>query len=324
MAGGPTTPRLVAAAGSAGALAFLPAGYKSAAEFEREIREVRALTDRPFGINLFVPGRPARDRIAVERYVATIAADAAALGVEVGEARWDDDGWHDKLDVVVAAPPAIVSFAFGCPSRTVVDAFRRRGSIVMVTVTNTTDASIAVDAGADLLCAQGFEAGAHRSTFDDEAVDEQLGTLELVATLRSAIDVPLVAAGGIATAARVRAVVESGAIAAQVGTALLLCDESGTKPAHRAALVDEARTATTMTRAFTGRRARALVNDFLVRHDDAPSAYPEIHHATRPMRVAAAAAGDADRLHLWAGTEFREARQVPVAEAIAELSGRLA
>jgi nitronate monooxygenase len=185
----------------------------------------------------------------------------------------------------------------------------------MVTITNATEAHRATESGADCVCAQGIEAGAHRSTFDDTAPDDELPTLDLVAAVRSVVDAPVIAAGGIATPAHVRAALASGAVAAQLGTAFLRCDEAGTNSVHRAALMDHERT-TVLTRAFTGRRARGLVNDFIRRHANAPHAYPEIHHATRPLRAAAAANGDAERLHLWAGTGFQHSRSGPISDVI--------
>ncbi len=316
MAGGPTTPKLVATAAAAGAFGFLAAGYKSAVDVERDIRALRDLSNRPFGVNVFTPGRPASDPSRVTSYVAQLQTDADALGVALGEARWDDDDWAAKIDLLVETAPAVVSFAFGCPSREIVRTLQQRGSRVMVTVTSALEAATAVDAGADLVCAQGIEAGAHRSTFDDAGPDDELPTLRLVAAIRSQLDVACVAAGGIATPADVRAALGVGAVAVQAGTAFLRCDEAGTNAVHRAALADDRRRDTTITRAFTGRRARGIVNDFIRRHEDAPSAYPEIHHATRPLRTAAAAAGDAERLQLWAGTRFREARAASVADIV--------
>lgn len=316
MAGGPTTPQLVAGAASSGALGFLAGGYKQAAELEADIRAVRDLTDEPFGVNVFVPGRPTADRGVVERYLRQLDDDAAALGVGVGEARWDDDDWRAKVELLTVIAPAVVSFTFGLPPRDIVRRLRQRDCLVMITVTNRAEAAAAGDAGADLLCAQGVEAGAHRGTFDDAAPDDELSTLDLVAAIASTLDLPVVAAGGVATPAHVSDAVAAGAVAVQLGTAFLRCHEAGTNAVHRAALEDERRVATTMTRAFTGRRARGLVNDFTRRHGHAPSAYPEIHHATRPLRAAAAVTGDAERLHLWAGTGFRHTRAEPAAVII--------
>ncbi|HEX5614747.1 MAG TPA: nitronate monooxygenase [Acidimicrobiia bacterium] len=316
MGGGPTTPDLVAATADAGAFPFVGGAYLSAADLEVSIRSLAVRLQRPFGVNVFVPGRPTRDPAALDRYLAELGAEAASVGAELGHPRWDDDDWFAKIDVLVDAAPAVTSFTFGIPPRAAIDRLRRRGSLVMVTVTNVTEADAAVSAGADLLCAQGIEAGAHRATFDDTASDDELPTLELVTALRAHDRVPVVAAGGIATPTEVAAALAAGAVAVQVGTAFLRCDEAGTSTVHREALADPRFDTTALTRAFTGRRARGLVNGFMRRHPAAPSAFPEIHHATRPVRAAAARAGDADRVHLWAGTGYRHARSAPAAAIV--------
>ena len=166
------------------------------------------------------------------------------------------------------------------------------------------DAHLCVAAGADALVVQGAEAGGHRATFDD--LDEgDVPLPELLEALRREILLPLVAAGGISDRATAAAAREAGAAAVQAGTAFLLCPEAGTHPVHRGAIARGGETA--ITRAFTGRRARGIVNRFMRDHRDAPSAYPQVHHLTAPLRAAARAAGDPDRVNLWAGTRFAEA-----------------
>jgi nitronate monooxygenase len=321
MAGGPTTVDLVTAATAAGAFAFVAGAYRSATEVAAEIEAVSQRVSGPFGVNVFVPGRPAADRHALTQYLAELEPEAAHLGVAVGRARWDDDDWDAKIEVLIDAAPAVVSFTFGCPPPSVVASLHRRGSLVMITVTNLDEADAAARAGADLVCAQGIEAGAHRGTFDDRAPDEERSTLDLVGAVVARAHVPVIAAGGLATAADVAAALAAGAMAVQAGTAFLRTEEAGTNAVHRAALADSRFTATAMTRAFTGRRARGLANGFMRRHPAAPAAFPEIHHAARPIRVAAATTGDAHRLNLWAGTGYRCARAGSAASVIDALAG---
>lgn len=316
MGGGPSTTDLVVAAADAGALGFLAAGYKTAAEVDAQIAEVRAATSGPFGVNVFVPGAPTADRAAVDRYLRELAPDAAALEVELGAAAWDDDGWAAKAELLVDVAPPVASFTFGCPPAPLVAALRRRGTIVMVTVTTAPEARVAADAGADGLCVQGAEAGAHRGSFTDDPTAGALGTLDLLAAVRQAVDLPLVAAGGIALPAHVAAALAAGAAGVQVGTAFLRCDESGAHPVHKAALTGERFTGTAFTRSFSGRRARGLVNRFVRRHPDAPVAYPEVNNATRPLRAAAARRADGEHMSLWAGTGHRHAREGPAASIV--------
>jgi nitronate monooxygenase len=323
MAGGVSLPALVTAASAAGALGFLAAGYKTAAAMRREIEAVRAETTGPFGVNVFVPGAPAGDREALASYVRSLGDDAHAVGTDLGEPSWDDDDWAAKLGDLIARPVPVVSFTFGCPPPAVAAGLRAAGSSVWVTVTSEREAALAAECGADGLVVQGAEAGAHRGTFGNEppGTGDPRGVLELLAAVRAVTSLPLVAAGGIMTAGGVAGVLAAGAVAAQCGTAFLRCPESGAQPAHKAALASPDFDRTAVTRAFSGRPARGLVNEFMFAHADAPTAYPEINNATRPLRAAAGLAGDARRLSLWAGTGYRLAADRPVAEVIEALCG---
>jgi nitronate monooxygenase len=311
MAGGPSTVELAAAVADAGGLGFVAAGYRSAEDVRADLLELRG---RPFGVNLFVPGPNGVDSEAVAEYV-------RGLGDGAGSPHWDDDAWQQKLDVLRDEEPVpVVSFAFGCPPMCEVRALRAHGSEVWVTVTSLAEARAAVAAGASALVLQGVEAGGHRGVWVDGGPDERLPLLSLLRLVASAgLSVPLIAAGGVADAAGVAAVLDAGAAAAQVGTAFLLADEAGTNPAHRAALArPDARTG--LTRAFTGRLARGIVNRFMEEHPDAPVAYPHIHHATAPLRAAARRDRDADGFNLWAGEAFPLAVARPAAETVRALA----
>jgi nitronate monooxygenase len=315
MAGGPTTTELVVAAARAGALGWLAAGYKTPEAMAAEITAVRAATAEPFGVNVFVPGTPYPDR-------RTLAGYLDSLGPGLGDASWDDDGFDGKVAVLLADPPAIISFTFGCPSPGVIRALQDAGSAVVITVTSPAEAVLAEQAGADALCVQGYEAGAHRGTFvNDDAPGRDRGLLALIGEVAAVTALPQIAAGGIMGPRQVQAVLAAGAAAAQCGTAFLRSPESGAHPLYKAALADPRYTATTVTRAFSGRPARGLINEFIVEHADAPPAYPELNNATRPLRAAAAARGDTERMSLWAGQGYRLAAELPAAEIIERLRG---
>ena len=315
MAGGATTTDLVIAAARAGALGFLAAGYKTPAAMTAEVAAVRAATAEPFGVNVFVPGTPYPDAGRLARYL-------ASLGPGLGDAGWDDDGFDGKIEVLLADPPAVTSFTFGCPAAGVIRALQDAGSAVVVTVTTRTEAAMAAAAGADALCVQGYEAGAHRGTFvNDDAPGRDHGLLSLIGEVAAVTGLPQIAAGGIMGPRQVRAVLAAGAVAAQCGTAFLRSPESGAHPLYKAALADPRYTATTVTRAFSGRPARGLVNEFIIDHVDAPPAYPEINNATRSLRAAAAASGDTERMSLWAGQGYRLAAERPAGEIIDLLCG---
>lgn len=330
MAGGPSTPELIAAVVEAGGSGFLAAGYLKADALEARIARTRELTGGSFGVNLFVPGPPSEESTSDESgrvsvYVPRIEAEARRYGVEPGEPRWDDDDYPAKLDLVVAQRIPMVSFTFGLPSPEEIARLHEVGSKVVVTVTGPGEAATAAEAGADALCVQGFEAGAHRGLFTDDPADPAGGEVYgLLAALRLAAaetDLPLIAAGGLVHGADVAAVLVAGADAAQLGTAFLRADEAGTQPAYRQALAGAGR-ATAFTRAFSGRPARGLVNRFLSEHSaSAPSAYPQVHYLTKPVRAAAGAAGDPEGLNLWAGQTYPIAPSGPAAEIVAQLHG---
>jgi nitronate monooxygenase len=314
MAGGPTTPALVAAVSEAGGLGFLAAGYKTASAVQAEIAAVRSATARPFGVNLFYPTRDEVDEEAIDAYARSLRVEEDRYGVAVGVPVWSDDEWDAKLDLVARERPAVVSFTFGCPERESVEWLRSLGIAVWATVTTPAEAELALAAGADALVLQGAEAGGHQGSFRQHD-DEPLSTLTLLELVATVTDRPLVAAGGIATAAEIAAVLHAGASAAQIGSALMLADEAGTSEPHRQAL--RGRAPTRLTRAFTGRRARGLVNRFMLEHDrDAPAAYPAIHALTAPLRAKARALGDADGINLWAGQAYHLAREAAAGEII--------
>ncbi|MEU9886224.1 nitronate monooxygenase [Sphaerisporangium sp. NPDC051011] len=316
MAGGPSTAALTAAVSGAGGLGCLAGGYRATRDVEADIAAVRARTDAPFGVNLFVPSPEPPDLTAVETYAARLRGEAERSGVELGVPADDDDEWGEKLDLVVAERVPVVSFTFGLPSPEVIERVRGGGSYVLVTVTTPDEAEAAHEAGADALVAQGIEAGGHRGGFTDDAGDFGLLTL-LRLTLRRT-PLPVVAAGGIADGAGVAAVLAAGAVAAQLGTAFLRTPEAGTNPVHREALGIYDRTA--VTRAFTGRRARGLANRFLRDHtDEAPMAYPQVHQLTAPLRAAARKAGDPEMINLWAGQAYPLTEEVPAAELVHRL-----
>jgi nitronate monooxygenase len=321
LAGGASTPALSAAVVEAGGLGFVAGGYRTPEALRDDVAAVRSLTRGPFGVNLFVPSAPA-DPAAYEAYVAGLAEEASRHGVSLGEPRFEDDAWEAKLALLETDPVAVVSFTFGCPAAEVVQRLHAVGSEVWVTITDPDEASQAAAAGVDALVAQGIEAGGHRASFVDGDGGDY-GLLALLQLLPSHTDLPLIASGGIATGRAVAAVLCAGARAAQVGTAFMRCPEAGTSPAHREALA--AATPTGLTRAFTGRQARGIVNRFLREHSpDAPRAYPEIHHVTAPLRAAGRAANDPEVLNLWAGQTHELASELPAAEVVARLAGEAA
>ncbi|KAB1146346.1 nitronate monooxygenase [Streptomyces luteolifulvus] len=327
MAGGVSVPQLAAAVSEAGGLGFLAAGYKTADGMYQEIKQLRGLTGRPFGVNLFMPQPEHADPAAVDVYAHQLSGEAAWYETELGDPdSGRDDGYDAKLAVLLDNPVPAVSFHFGVPGRDALDSLRRAGTFTLVTATTAEEAAAVQRAGADAVIAQGVEAGGHQGTHRDipETDGCGIGLLSLIAQVRETVDLPVVAAGGIMRGSQIAAALAAGANAAQLGTAFLATPESGANAVHKQALTNPLFGRTELTRAFSGRPARGLVNRFMREHGPyAPAAYPEVHHLTSPLRKAAAKAGDAQGMALWAGQGHRMARALPAGQLVATLAAEL-
>lgn len=322
MAGGPSTVRLATAVAGAGAFPVLAGAYRAPDDLAADIAQLRA-TGAPFGVNLFAPHDARVDEVALRRYARELQPLADRYGLDLSSAPLveDDDGWRDKLDVLLRDPVPVVSVTFGLPGSAELAALRRAGTRVLVTVTTVDEARAAAQLGADALVAQGSSAGGHSGTHDASRELTPVLTPDLVAAVVAATGLPVVATGGVDGTASAAALLRAGASAVAVGTLLLRTDESGASPAYKDALVDPAHAGTVVTRAFTGRPARSLRNAFADRFDAiAPTGFPAVHHLTKRLRQAAAAAGDTQSFHLWAGTGHRSASTGPTAAVVEELA----
>nr|WP_062332776.1 nitronate monooxygenase [Herbidospora sakaeratensis] len=325
MAGGASTPALVVAAAKAGGLGFVAAGYKTPAALADQIGQVRA-AGVLFGVNVFAPNPVPVDPARYREYAGLLRPEADRYGLDVGgvEATEDDDHWHEKIDLLLADPVPVVSFTFGLPEARTVAALRAAGTLVVQTVTSAEEARAAAERGVDLLAVQSSAAGGHSGTLTPGRVPPETPLPQLLGEVRAAVRLPLIAAGGIATPTAVGTALAAGADAVSVGTVLLRSDESGASAPHRDALADARRRCTVITRAFTGRPARGLRNEFTDRYTArAPLGYPALHHLTSPIRKAAAAAGDPERVNLWAGTGYHNATAEPVTRILTGLTRRL-
>ncbi|OEU85043.1 2-nitropropane dioxygenase [Streptomyces abyssalis] len=330
MAGGPSCPELAGSVSEAGGMGFLAAGYKTPEAMYEEIKQLRGQTQRPFGVNLFMPQPDNADSGALERYRAQLAGEATWYEAQLGETdHTTDDAYEAKLAILFDDPVPVVSFTFGCPTRHVLERFTKRGTYTVVTVTSAGEAQTAEFLGADAVCVQGIEAGGHQGTHrDDPQADgtgSGLGLLTLVTQVKEAVRLPVVAAGGLMRGKQIAAVLAAGASAAQLGTAFLVCPESGAELVHKQAMTNPLFARTEFTRAFSGRPARALVNRFLREHGPyAPAAYPQVHHLTAGVRKAAAKAKDPQGMALWAGQGHKLARDLPAAQLMDVLVTELA
>ena len=326
MAGGATTVDLVAAVCEAGALGFIGAAYLTPPQIADVSRALRARTARPFGINLFAPlpapetprdAAPALERVAP--YHAELGLPPPTLPASTG------DPFREQLAAALESGASVFSFTFGILPAGAIEAIKARGMFLIGTATTVEEARALEAAGVDAVVAQGSEAGAHRGTFAADFEAAMIGTMALVPQVADAVPVPVIASGGIMDGRGIAAALALGASAAQMGTAFLTCDEAGIPDAHKAAILGAREHETRLTRAFSGRPARGIVNRFMreVEGPGAPGAilpYPLQNVLTRPLRTAAAKQGRAEFLSLWAGQGVRMARRQSAADLVARLA----
>ncbi|HEY9106555.1 MAG TPA: nitronate monooxygenase [Roseateles sp.] len=303
MAGEAASAALVAAVSAGGGFGQLGAAYLAPQRITEVAADIRARTDRPFGINLFCPQPWLRDDDALGDYLARLAPWHAELGLPAPTRpeRFEED-FEAQLEATIAARPAVISFVMGDPGVARVAALKAQGFTVVGTATQVAEGRLLQASGVDAVVAQGVEAGGHRGGFLGTPEGALIGTMALVPQLVDALDTPVLAAGGIADARGVAAAQALGASGVTVGTAFLLVDECPLSPAYRAALLAASDADSTLTRAFSGRLARGVANRVTRELDGVElAAFPQPNAASRPMRQAAAKAGKADFLGLWAG-----------------------
>ncbi len=304
--------RLALSVSRVGGLGTLAAGALAPDEIGPAVAAMKAATDAPFGVNLLMAPDAAPDQAEVERALKRLAPWYAELGAALPAApdRFAHS-FNDQLQALTVAAPPVASFTFGLLTPAQVDALHRAGSFVVGTATTVAEARAWAEAGADGISAQGFEAGGHRGHFLGDLEASLVGTLALVATIRAATDLPVLAAGGIMDGRGVAAALALGASAAQMGTAFLLAEEAVTSAPWRRASQEAGDDATRLTRAFTGRYARGVENRFMrLMHgvQDAVPAYPVQNRLTQPLRAAAAEADNPEMISLWAGQAVTLAR----------------
>lgn len=320
MAGGPTTPALVAAVSEAGGFGVLSGGYLTPDAFRDAIRQVRARTSRPFGVNLFAPMSYVVDDAKVAATMQLLQPYADELGVELETPRAYGDDGDGLLEVALEEGVRFVSYTFGLLEPARMKSFRDAGVVTCGTATSVAEARAVVDAGADMVCVQSGEAGGHRGGFLGNPMESVVGLVSLVPLVVDAVEVPVIAAGGIMDGRGIAAALTLGASAAQLGTAFLLTPEAGTSSPYRQAVADAAETDTMLITAYSGRAARGIRNRMAIELADADlPPYPVMNALTRPIRRAAAAAGRAEFLSLWAGHGVGATRTLPAAELMAAL-----
>jgi nitronate monooxygenase len=323
MSGGATTPELVAAVCNAGGLGSLGASYLTPDQIASDIKAIRALTDKPFNVNLFAGGYTAESRVDPAPMIAILAEIHATLRLPAPVLpAWPPNSFDDQLEVVLEARPAVFSFTFGIPDPDALARIRKRGIALVGTATTAKEGRRLDESGVTAIVAQGAEAGGHRGTFAGSFETSMVPTFTLVESLRNEVSVPVIASGGLMDGRDIARSLAHGAVAAQLGTAFLTSTESGISESYKSALLDSRKDSTVITRAFSGRPARALTNTFVARctgKEEIILPFPLQNALTRPMRNAAAKLGDREFQSLFAGQGVARVRSLPAAELIRQL-----
>lgn len=328
---GIATPELAAAVSNAGGLGSIGLGATDAAGARVMIEELRQRTHKAFNVNVFVHAAPREEADREANWLDAMAPTFARFGAKppAGLRTIYRSFARDEatLATLVALAPAVVSFHFGLPGRNAITALKGAGCLLISTATSLDEARAAEKAGVDAIVAQGFEAGGHRGVFDPDASDDCLGTLALTRLLAVKTSLPVIAAGGIMNGRGIAAVLNLGAVAAQLGTAFVACPESAADPAYRDALGGNGCRHTVMTRAISGRPARCLQNQFTAwarehRELAAPD-YPRAYDAGKAPHAAAKAHGESGFAAQWAGQGAPLSRPMPAATLVATLMAEL-
>lgn len=322
MAGGITTPALVAAVARAGALGSLACGMLTPKAMREKIAEIRALGCQNFSVNLFVLDEVQADEVVLAAALKRLEPFYSRFGLTSVHPKSYAESTQAHLEVALELRVPVVSFTFDMVDREVIKELHAQGTRVIGTATTVDEAVAWEDAGADAICAQGFEAGGHRGGFSCNIGQEQLGCIALIPRVRSEIGIPIIAAGGIMDGSGIAACLALGATAVQLGTAFLCADEAGTHPVWKQQLLNNASCETALTVAFSGRPARGLRNRFmdeLALHADDIPPYPIQNALTAPLRTQAALKGDYDYMSLWAGQAHSLIRFVSADEIIRQL-----
>lgn len=318
---------LALAVSNAGGLGSLPCAMFSPDRLREELLALTGQTSRPYNVNFFCHTPPEPDveaerlwRKTLAPYFDELGIDASTISSQAGRAPFS----AEMADVLAEFEPPVVSFHFGLPAPELMDRIRGWGGKILSTATTVEEALCLEAQGVDAIIAQGLEAGGHRGFFLSNDLNTQIGTFALIPQLIDAVDVPIIAAGGIADAQGVQAVMALGAAGAQIGTAFLLCPEAQTKPVHRAALKSEASRVTALTNLFSGGAARGIVNRVIRElgpmNNTAP-VFPLASAAITPLRAKAEADGSGDFSPLWSGQNATGCKEVSAAILTRELAG---
>ncbi|MCM3567773.1 nitronate monooxygenase family protein [Neobacillus mesonae] len=324
MAGGVTTPELAAAVSNAGGLGMIGAGYLSPEQLKVQIQNVKALTEKPFGVNLFVPVPYSVDEQKVQSSKEMLKQIEAELGIDENSSSFsnyekDTETFQRMVNIVIDEKVPICSFTFGIPSEDIRTKLKKNSSIIIGTATTVQEAIWNEEAGMDAVVVQGSEAGGHRGTFSGEDQQSLIGLMSLIPQSADYISIPIIAAGGIMDGRGLLAAQFLGAQAVQMGTAFLVCEESGANQLHKEAILKAKEDQVVMTKTFSGKMARGVKNRFIEKlhaNEDHLPDYPVQNALTKSIRKAAAQSKNPDYMSLWSGQSPRMASQTTAGQLI--------
>ncbi len=320
---GATTEAIAIAVSNAGGMGSLAAAGSTPEQIKAGVAAMDAATSAPYAVNIFVLDPVDPDPQTVQSAMVLLAPWRERYGLPPQSIpnTWAQNT-ASQLDAIIEAAPPAASFTFGCLNAADVARLKAAKIYVIGTATTVAEARAWEAAGADAICAQGIEAGGHRGTFLADLHSSSIGTVSLVRTIRAAVDLPLIAAGGISDGEAIAAALMLGADAVQVGTAYLLSDEATTPAPQREAIINAPDDATRLTRAISGRYARGIENEFMRAMrplEDKIAPYPIQNALTGELRAAAIKANSTDVMSLWAGQSVKLARRGPAAEITQDL-----
>jgi len=321
MAGGITTPELVAAVSNAGGLGSLAAGLLDPQEIRAAIIAIRELTDKPFAVNLYAPQPWQEDTDRIQQVMDLLSPYREELGLpSTPPTEPYQPNYSEQLAVVLDEGINIISFAFGLPAPEEIETLKEWDVLIMATATHLLEGILLEESGVDIIIAQGAEAGGPRSTFVGPAEQGLVGTMALVPLLANHVKIPIIAAGGIMDGRGIAAALVLGSAGVQLGTAFLNCPESGAHPDYKALLAHSTEINTRLSRCFTGRLARGLKNRFtedLHAHEAEWPDYPIQNALTHDIMQAAARQNRSEFMALWAGQGCPLCTDKPAGELVA-------
>jgi len=321
MAGGATTPELVAAVSNAGGLGTLGAGYLSPHAIREAVREIRRLTDKPFAVNLMVTEPASADRDAIDKMQGILKRFEKDLGEPFSfeNLSLDPQPFEEQLEIVLDEKVPVFSFTFGIPKPFWLEKLKANGTVIIGTATNVQEGLALERAGVNAIVAQGSEAGGHRGTFFKNAENEGIGTMALIPQMVDRVKLPVIASGGIMDGRGVVASLALGAAGVQMGTAFLTSEESGIHPVYKEAIRQARDDQTVMTKAFSGKKARGIENQYIrvMRDFEADILpYPIQNALTKPLRNAAKKHGNKEYMSLWAGQAASLSQNAPAKQIV--------